>query len=188
MLDITADLGIPSLVAVSARTGHPVQDVLVGFGAHFDPQIAAARALTEVNQFLPAVIERDAAGETVYLEDDVATLAWLREVKIENEPWLAPDASQPARRPDSYPRVEISDLAEAVALCADRTSRAGHDLIVLDQTQPDLDLSVAKVIVPGMRHFWRRLGPGRLYTVPAALGWRDGPGREDEMNPRNVFF
>jgi ribosomal protein S12 methylthiotransferase accessory factor len=47
---------------------------------------------------------------------------------------------------------------------------------------------VAKVIVPGMRHFWRRLGPGRLYTVPVRLGWRDRPAREDELNPRNVFF
>jgi ribosomal protein S12 methylthiotransferase accessory factor len=188
MLDITADFGIPSLVAVSARTGHPVQDVLVGFGAHFDPQIAAARALTEVNQFLPAVIERDAAGETVYLEDDVATLAWLREVKAENEPWLLPDPAQPARGPDSYPDAGISDLADAVTLCTERTSQAGLDLIVLDQTQPDLDLSVAKVVVPGMRHFWRRLAPGRVYTVPQQLGWRDKPGREDEMNPRNVFF
>ncbi len=188
MLDITADFGIPTLVAVSARTGHRVQDVLVGFGAHFDPQIAAARALTEVNQFLPAVIERDAAGQTVYLEDDIATLTWLHEVKIENEPWLAPDGGQPARDLGSYPPADFSDLAQAVTLCAERTSAAGLDLIVLDQTQPDLDLSVAKVIVPGMRHFWRRLGAGRLYTVPVQLGWTGRPVREDEMNPRNVFF
>jgi ribosomal protein S12 methylthiotransferase accessory factor len=59
---------------------------------------------------------------------------------------------------------------------------------VLDQTQPDLDLSVVKVIVPGLRHFWRRLGPGRLYTVPVRLGWQDRPAREEEMNPRSMFF
>jgi ribosomal protein S12 methylthiotransferase accessory factor len=186
MLDITTDIGVPTLVAVSQRIGHPVQDVLVGFGAHFDPKIAAARALTELNQFLPAVIERDSAGETVYLEDDIATLSWLREVRIGSEPWLVP--LQPARCPASYPQPQVDDLADAVSRCVDLVGRAGLDLIVCDQTQPDLDLSVVKVISPGLRHFWRRLGPGRLYTVPVRLGWLDQPTGEDDMNPRNVFF
>ncbi len=30
-------------------------------------------------------------------------------------------------------------------------------LVVLDQTRPDIGLRVAKVIVPGMRHMWKRL-------------------------------
>lgn len=188
MLDITNDLGIPTMVAVSHRTGHPVQDILVGFGAHFDPQIAAARALTELNQFLPEIMDRDAAGQTIYLDDDPATVSWLREVKLENEPWLTPDSDQPARGPSSYRWVEFSDLAEAVTLCVDVASKAGLEFIVLDQTQPDLDLNVVKVIVPGLRHFWRRLGQGRLYTVPVSLGWQDAPLREDEMNPRSMFF
>jgi ribosomal protein S12 methylthiotransferase accessory factor len=189
MLDITNDLGIPVIAAVSHRAGHPVQDILVGFGAHFDPKIAAARALTEVNQFFPMVTERDASGETLYLaDDDLAMMSWLREVKIEDEPWLTPDPDQPARGPSSYHWADFDDLAGAVAQCVDVTSQAGLEFIVLDQTQPDLDLSVVKVIVPGLRHFWRRLGAGRLYTVPVHLGWQDEPGREEELNPRSMFF
>jgi ribosomal protein S12 methylthiotransferase accessory factor len=189
MLDITNDLGIPVIAAVSHRPGHPVQDILVGFGAHFDPQIAAARALTEVNQFFPMVRDRDASGETLYLDDDIAMMSWLREAKIEAEPWLTPASDQPARCPASYRWPEFEDLAEAVTLCVDVASKAGLDeFLVLDQTQPDLDLSVVKVIVPGLRHFWRRLGPGRLYTVPVRLGWQDRPAREEEMNPRSMFF
>lgn len=188
MLDITTDLGIPAMVAVSHRTGHPVQDILVGFGAHFDPQIAAARALTELNQFLPEVFTRNEAGDTVYLDDDLATVTWLREVTIEDEPWLLPDPGQPARTPSSYGWGEFSDLADAVRTCVEVTHKAGLEFIVLDQTQPDLDLNVVKVIVPGLRHFWRRLGPGRLYTVPADLGWQASPLGEGEMNPRSLFF
>lgn len=188
MLDITADLGIPVMVAVSHRIGHPVEDVLVGFGAHFDPRIAAARALTEVNQFLPQVVTRDPAGETVYLDDDPATMAWLREVRIEDEPWLTPAASLPPSGPSAYDWPEFSDLADAVALSVDVTGKAGLEFIVLDQTQPDLDLNVVKVFVPGLRHFWRRLGSGRLYSVPARLGWQERELREDEMNPRSMFF
>jgi bacteriocin biosynthesis cyclodehydratase domain-containing protein len=188
MLDITSDLGIPTMVAVSHRAGHPVEDILVGFGAHFDPQIAAARALTELNQFLPEVTTRDAAGETVYLDDDPAMMAWLHEVKIGNEPWLTPDPDQPARGPSSYSWPRFDDAAVAVAQCVDVAHRAGLEFLVLDQTQPDLDLNVVKVIVPGLRHFWRRLAPGRLYTVPGQLGWQDAPLSEDQMNPRSMFF
>ena len=73
-------------------------------------------------------------------------------------------------------------------MCVGSASAAGLEVIVVDQTQPDLDLSVVKVIVPGMRHFWRRLGAGRLYTVPVAMRWLAEPTAEAEMNPRNVFF
>jgi len=39
------------------------------------------------------------------------------------------------------------------------------------------------VIVPGLRHFYRRFAPGRLYDVPVKLGLRDRPLSEDEFNP-----
>jgi ribosomal protein S12 methylthiotransferase accessory factor len=39
------------------------------------------------------------------------------------------------------------------------------------------------VIVPGMRHFYRRFAPGRLYDVPVKLGWRDRATPESELNP-----
>jgi len=42
------------------------------------------------------------------------------------------------------------------------------ETLVLDQSRPDVNLRVAKIVVPGMRHFWARLAPGRLYDVPSA--------------------
>jgi oxazoline/thiazoline synthase len=63
------------------------------------------------------------------------------------------------------------------------TKRAGLDFLVLDQTRPDIEVPVARVIVPGLRHFYRRFAPGRLYDVPVKLGWRDRPLSEDEFNP-----
>jgi len=41
----------------------------------------------------------------------------------------------------------------------------------------------AVVIVPGLRHFYRRFAPGRLYDVPVKLGLRDRPLKENELNP-----
>jgi hypothetical protein len=53
--------------------------------------------------------------------------------------------------------------------------------MVLDQTRPDVEVPVARVIVPGMRHFYRRLAPGRLYDVPVKLGLRDQQMPEQEL-------
>ena len=61
-------------------------------------------------------------------------------------------------------------------------------MLVLDQTRADIGLPVAKVVVPGMRHFWSRLAPGRLYDVPVKLGWLPKRLQEDELNPTPVFF
>jgi ribosomal protein S12 methylthiotransferase accessory factor len=49
-------------------------------------------------------------------------------------------------------------------------------------------MPVAKVVVPGLRHFWARYGTGRLYDVPVKMGWLERPLREDELNPIPVFF
>jgi hypothetical protein len=44
------------------------------------------------------------------------------------------------------------------------------------------------VIVPGLRHFWPRFGPGRLYTVPHERGWLSQPLEETELNPVPLFL
>lgn len=188
VVDITTDLGIPTMAAVSRRIDHPVEDVLLGFGAHLDVRIAVLRALTEVNQFLPAVINRKPDGSTDYWEDDPDTLAWLQQVTVASDPWVAPNANLATTSAGDYAGLFSGDLAKDVRSGVDRVNKAGMEVIVLDQSLPDLELKVAKVMVPGMRHFWRRLGPGRLYDVPVELGWLSAPTAEDRMNPRSVFF
>jgi hypothetical protein len=39
------------------------------------------------------------------------------------------------------------------------------------------------VIVPGLRHFYRRFAPGRLYDVPVKLGLLERPLSENELTP-----
>lgn len=188
LLDFTTDLGIPAFTAISHRTDHPVEDIMLGFGAHLDPKMAAMRALTEINQFLPAIEERDEQGNTIYREDDAYTLWWWQNVKLADEPWLRPDENQPKRKLSDFPEMVSDDLSEDVRTCVHHAEAAGLEVLVLDQSRPDLELSVAKVIAPGMRHFWRRLAPGRINDVPARLGWVDVALDEEQMNPHSVFF
>lgn len=188
VLDISTDLAMPVFAAFSRRN-HEVEDLMVGFGAHPDPAIALFRALTELNQFLPFVSLRDDEGRTVYRTNDPATLEWCRTATVENEPWVLPSADQPSVTKADLTRRELPTcLDDVVQWCVD--DLAAHDIetIVVNQSRPDVELSVVKVFAPGMRHFWRRTGAGRLYDVPVRLGWRATPLAEADVNPRGVFF
>jgi ribosomal protein S12 methylthiotransferase accessory factor len=187
VLDLTSDLGIPSFVAVSAREGGAGDEILVGFGAHFDAGIAVTRALTEVNQFLPVVVARHGRPEAAFESSDEDVLAWLRTATLENQPFLVPSAAPPSRR-EGFPRHDHGDLKEAVDACLSIARTRWLEVLVLDQTRDDVGLPVVRVVVPGLRHFWRRLAPGRLYDVPVAMRWRDAPATEETLNPIPVFF
>jgi ribosomal protein S12 methylthiotransferase accessory factor YcaO len=161
---------------------------LVGFGAHLDPSVALMQAVTEVNQFLPAVSRRKPNGETDYLwPDGVAPRFWQKET-LTSQPHLLPDKNVPARGLAEFPNLAGGDLYDSVQACLKISHRLGLEMLVLDQTRPDINLSVVRVVVPGLRHFWRRLGPGRLYDVPVQLGWLDVPTAEDALNPTSIFF
>ena len=187
LLDLTTDLGIPVFAAVSRREDHPVEDIIVAFGAHLDPKLAALRALTEANQFLPSVNERDADGHAVYIGQDPATLTWWTSTTLAENRWLAP-ADRALRTAADYPLPKRSTVAQYVSLCVERAATAGYEVLAIDQSRPDNELRVAKVMVPGLRHFWRRLGPGRLYDQPVAAGDLNRAHRLDELNPVSVFF
>jgi ribosomal protein S12 methylthiotransferase accessory factor len=188
VLDLTADLGIPAVVAVSHRIDKPVEDVLLAFGAHFDARIAVVRALSEMNQFLPAVLPLRADGTGDYAFRDPAQLDWWRTATVAGQPYLAPDDTLPARTYASYPNLASDDLGTDVETIRRLLADRGLRMYVLDQTRPDIGLPVVKVIVPGLRHFWARYAPGRLYDVPVELGWLPRPTPEDRLNPIPMFL
>ena len=188
VLDITADLGITTLACVSARTNGPAEDVLVGFGAHFDPQVALLRAITEVNQFLPSVGRTRPDGSTIYLFGDELARRWWREARVEELPYLAPHPGLPALGKADFHDPSSDDLATDLGLCVERAGQRGLDVLVQDLTRPDIGLSVVRVVVPGLCHFWRRLGFRRLYDVPVQMGWLERPLTPEGLNPYTVFF
>jgi len=74
-----------------------------------------------------------------------------------------------------------------VEWCRALVEARGMEFLVLDQTRPDIGMPVARVIVPGMRHYWERFAPGRLYDVPVEMGLRGSPLTEAELNPAPVI-
>jgi ribosomal protein S12 methylthiotransferase accessory factor len=150
--------------------------------------MAVLRALTEINQFLPAVTAKHPDGSTNYWMDDPDAISWWTTATLANQPYVVPDERLPATTAGTHAQLATDDIAEDVRRCVARLAECGHEVIVLDQTRPEIELAVCKVMAPGLRHFWRRLGPGRLYDVPVELGWIDRPSPEDELNPVAIFF
>jgi oxazoline/thiazoline synthase len=175
VLDVTSDLAIPTFVAITHWMQNGQENIEFGSGAHFDARIALLRALTELNQFLSIGLMGGGTGEKSSLDGSTP-------LRLQDHPFLTP-SDNPMVQPGSSTKFGRLDTREQVAGCVRVAKREGLDFLVLNQTRPDIDVPVVRVIVPGMRHFYRRFAPGRLYDVPVKLGLRDRPRSEDELNP-----
>lgn len=175
VLDVTNDLGIPTFVAIGHWMENGRENIEFGSGAHFDARIALLRALTELNQFLSIGLMGGARS-------DRSSLDGTTPLRLQEHPYLTPSADPPTQ-PDLNAQFSRLNTREQATACVRLIEQAGLDFLVLDQTRPDIEVPVVRVIVPGLRHFYRRFAPGRLYDVPVRLGWRDRPLAESELNP-----
>ncbi|MCU0682622.1 MAG: TOMM precursor leader peptide-binding protein [Polyangiaceae bacterium] len=207
-LDLTHDLRLPTCAALAHHA--PSDRFAIGFGCHLTPRLAAQRALTELNQiFDPEGTRKAPWGQAQLASRDYlfpcpdrppiaaqgppwATGAGWR--ASQSPPWAAGAGWRAAQSPpwatgadvraaQGHPSPASADLRADLEHCIHRLDEAGLELIVVDKTRPDLGVHVIQAIVPGLRHFWPRFGPGRLYDVPPALGWLPRPLGEGELNP-----
>jgi oxazoline/thiazoline synthase len=176
VLDVTSDLGVPTFVAILHWMQNGQENIEFGSGAHFDSRVALLRALTELNQFLSIGLMGGGTGEKSSL--DGTTPLHLREY-----PFLIPRGTPTIHSPADEKVGPLGNTREQVNACIEIAGRAGLDLLVLNQTRPDVAVPVVRVIVPGLRHFYRRFAPGRLYDVPVRLGMLDRPLSESELTP-----
>jgi bacteriocin biosynthesis cyclodehydratase domain-containing protein len=186
ILDITSDLGIPAFAAISSKLNGG--ELLLGFGCHLDARLGVARALTEANQMFVAATRLEADPEASFAASDQETTNWMKTVTVTNQPHVVPDPSASRRTAIEYRQRHDSDIRDAVLECQVILEKQGLEMLVLDQTRPDVELTVVKVIVPGLRHFWPRFAPGRLYQVPLKLGLLATPSTEKQLNPATICF
>jgi len=176
VLDVSSDLGIPTFVAISHWMQDSQENIEFGSGAHFDSRIALLRALTELTQFLSIGRMGGGTGEK-------STLDGSTPLRLRNYPFLTPSGRATVQPGTASKFGRLDNTREQVDACVDVAKRRGMDFLVRDQTRPDIEVPVVRVIVPGLRHFYRRFAPGRLYDVPVKLGLRDRPIPESELTP-----
>lgn len=168
LLDITTDFEIPCLVAVGMHRIHG--HFRFGFAAHFNVQIAAERALTELYQLV--VVGRQQAQNRF---DQLGTV-----------PFLIPKKG-PASSAQSFPIPNFNTIDECIAACIDRSKACGFDTFYLDTTSEASPLHTVKVIQPGLCFFWPEFGNPRLYRMPYDMGWTADICTEKDLNPISLF-
>ncbi len=187
VLDLTNDLGIPVAIALSYRQADG-KSIVLGLGAHLDAEVAVNRALAEMNQMITLEVEvaklKDDDKKAGH-GDEAVMLDWMKNKSLQTEPYCVFDGKTDV---GAYQRPRIQDLNDAVKHCMRVVSDRGFEMIVLDQSRPEIDFAAARVVVPGMRHFWARFREGRLYRAPVDMGWLGKPLDESELNPIPFFL
>jgi ribosomal protein S12 methylthiotransferase accessory factor len=132
-------------------------------------------------------MERDSDKGT-YAFDEPSTVWWWQNATKENQPYIVPSESAPSTTSSTWSAPPTETLLDDIEYCRSVVERCGLEMLFLDQTRGDVGMPVVKVIVPGLRHFWARYAPGRLYSVPVELGRLARPLAEAELNPIDMFI
>jgi ribosomal protein S12 methylthiotransferase accessory factor len=174
LLDITTDLEIPAFVAVSASDdGH---DVALGTAAHFDPVRAAVSSITEM---LQTEVSLQLQNRFSAPERNAGVEIWTTHVSFGDTPHLEP-SNAPLVSIPAATRAPLSP-GEELKLCLRACHQAHLEMFVVNLTRPAIGVPVVRVIVPGLRSAQARFAGGRLYDVPAKLGWCASPSKETDL-------
>ncbi len=151
----------------------------MGSAADLDPRGGVVRAVSELNQLLEFA-GRNEARERAAGPQGQDVSRWLRTARIEEHSYIVGSGEIHA---GDFRILSNGDILNDINTSKDILERHGLEVLALDMTRPDIGFPTVRVIVPGLRHFWARFGPGRLYDVPLKLGWITEPLAESELNP-----
>ena len=144
--DITSDIGIPTFNASSIEwVTHDYGYLAEGHGTHPDARIALLRAITEVSQTRAANIQG--------ARDDLRKIRYGENNTDDKRAWQF----MPSTRKIKFSEVKTyfhEDILDDVKLILSRLKAVGLGrAVIVDLTNPDLDVPVVRAIVPGLETF-----------------------------------
>ena len=175
VLDLTTDLGIPVFSANLFNRGEELHFKSIGLGCHRDPRIALERAVSEL-------------GQSWTIPDWDAYSLKFQKTPLSRECFLQADHNQTPKRYSDFSSERRDDFLDDIEDVKRLLSERGLELLVIDLTRPDIGFPVARVIIPGIVHFWPRFGCRRLFEVPKTAGWIAGDAGEDDLNPVPFYW
>jgi ribosomal protein S12 methylthiotransferase accessory factor len=203
--DNRVDIDIPVVTSLAVRRDNGNGALAFAAGASLDPDEALMAAVSEVLSYipsLPGLVERRGLQLRAMAADfakvaelsDHAELFALPEMAVHARRYVERTAARPVgelyaswqeRRPGT------TDLLDDLRYCQTQIERAGHEVIVVDQTcaeQRMAGLHTACVIVPGLLPLdfgWSRqraLRMPRLLSAYRRAGWRDADLTEADLH------
>ncbi|NLI62697.1 MAG: YcaO-related McrA-glycine thioamidation protein [Methanosarcinaceae archaeon] len=165
--DITSDIGLPTIAAVSddLRLKDPTL-LTIGMGTHSSKKIAAIRALTEVAQSRATQIH--GAREDATTADFRKKIGYERTKRL-NSKWF--DESETVDY-SSIKECAKDDFLDEILQVSEKLSAVGlNDILFANLTSDDTNIPVVKVVVPG----------AECYSVD-----RDRKGKRCKFSERNL--
>jgi ribosomal protein S12 methylthiotransferase accessory factor len=144
--DITSDTGIPTFNASSVEwVSHDYGYLAEGHGTHPDARIALLRAITEVSQTRAANIQG--------ARDDLRKIRYGETNTDEKRAWqFMPSTSR--RKFSEIPTFFNEDILDDINLLVARLKQIGlARIIIVDLTNPEINIPVVRAIVPGLETF-----------------------------------
>lgn len=176
LLDLSADFPVRVTAAVSADQSG--EHVLLGFGAHFSLERAIWASVREVLQLS---LGAQLVGASKHTKSPLSN--WNKHVSFSRQPQLLADGEAPTTCRRESPTESPDKMLER---CREAFGSKHLAAYVVDVSRPDIGISCVRAVVPGLRHYRRRLAPGRLYTVPRELGWTSVLQEEHQLNPVTI--
>ncbi|HLQ18017.1 MAG TPA: YcaO-like family protein [Tabrizicola sp.] len=151
LMDVTTDIGLPVVVAVSSdRSGRVVA---MGAAARPERGEAALAAVTEM-------VQSEVSLELAHQAGDPEACAWIEAASTEVQSQFRPEA----------PKARDTIQGGLHALL-ERLTGLGHRALAIDLTLPDDPLPSVRVLVPGLCAMQGRIGTPRFRLLcPAATG------------------
>ena len=144
-LDLTNDLGIPVVAALSAETDGSA--AVAGFSAHPDPLAAARGALLELCQMELAqqisLYKWREMPEAALKDMDRIWIERFDSLSLDNHPRLGPAAQ--------VNEVRTAALGSSTQDITAHLKSAGFEPYAVDLTRPQINLPVARILVPGLQ-------------------------------------
>lgn len=196
VFNISTDLQVHVMMAVSLGDGEREPAALVGLGAHLDPQIAVNKALFEICQIRPGERQRFAngAGKSLERYSNVKTLhdhsAFLMRPEHRSElAFLLENGSTELL--SRLPNRSTGDIDRDLDTMVDGLVKVGCRVAYVDLTTADVrpyGIRVVRTLATHLQpmhfgHGEERLGGRRLFELPRLLGYGTETRQERDLNP-----
>ena len=179
LLDLTFDLGVPVVAAISQRKDQTCEAIAIGFGAALTVEKAVRKSILEL---WPSVCaDPNTTGKaSEQLGASRQATRWRETGRLDDWPALVP-ADAGCRYPVSTkPEHDPSDGIAQVTECL---AANGVQPTVVDLTVPAIQVPVVRVVAPGLRPWQPHFAPGRLCQIPVSLGLLDQPKSPGQLAP-----
>ncbi|MET9935166.1 TOMM precursor leader peptide-binding protein, partial [Streptomyces sp. NPDC006324] len=166
--DNRIDLAVPAVTVVGVRRDGGPGTLSFAAAASLDPRSAVEGALSEVLSYIPHLARQTAERRTELeaMADDFSLVRHLKDhPQLYGLPRMAAYARAYLEPSEARPFGEVygewedggrprtGDLRDDAAAVVDELARAGHDVVVVDQTTPEQEragLRTVATVVPGL--------------------------------------